>query len=45
MCFGFRYLNFKFVKKQTPVFVIQYQVTLFGRGFAALGICGLKVQS
>jgi len=29
-------LNFEFVKKQTPVFVIQYQVTLFGCGYAAL---------
>lgn len=27
----------KFVKKQTPVFVIQYQVTLFGCGYAASG--------
>ena len=36
ICFGFRYLNFEFAKKQTTVFVIHYQVTLFGCGCAAL---------
>ena len=38
ICFGFRYLNFEFVKKtQTAVFVIHSQVTRFVCSFTALG--------